>query len=82
MLSLFCEMDWVPAQLNNNAAHPAVIMLKKICVVDFIKVNCRLTESAQVLQSRGEERRKRNRLFSFLSSCVPDSLFCFHVSCS
>jgi hypothetical protein len=29
-------MDWVLAQLNNNAVHPAGIMLKKIRVVDFI----------------------------------------------
>src|SRR5262249_40458908 len=36
MLSLFCEVLCVLAQLTNNAAQPAAILLRKRCVVGFI----------------------------------------------
>ena len=36
MLSLFCEVLCVLAQLNNSAADPAATMLRKIRVVSFI----------------------------------------------
>lgn len=36
MLSLFCEVVCVLAQLINSAVHPAAIMPKKIRVVGFI----------------------------------------------
>jgi len=58
MLSLFCVVVCVLAQRINSAAHPAAIMLKKIRVVGFIDVICRVTEFARVLQSRDEERQK------------------------
>ena len=36
MLSLFCVVVCVPAQLINSAVHPAAMLLKKRCVVGFI----------------------------------------------
>jgi hypothetical protein len=36
MLSLFCVVLCVPAQLISSAAHPAAILLRKIRVVGFI----------------------------------------------
>ena len=43
MLSLFCEVPWVLAQLNNSAAHPAAMMLRKIRVVGFIGSDVRVS---------------------------------------
>ena len=40
MLSLFCVVVCVLAQLNNSAAHPAAIMLRKRRVVGFIDMMC------------------------------------------
>jgi hypothetical protein len=36
MLSLFCVVVCVLAQLTNSAVHPAAILVKKRCVVGFI----------------------------------------------
>jgi len=36
MLSLFCVVVCVLAQLINSAVHPTAILLRKRCVVDFI----------------------------------------------
>jgi hypothetical protein len=36
MLSLFCVLVCVLAQLTNSAVHPAATLLKKRCVVGFI----------------------------------------------
>ena len=36
MLSLFCVLVCVLAQLTNTAAHPAAILLRKRGVIDFI----------------------------------------------
>jgi hypothetical protein len=65
MLSLFCVVVCVLAQLINSAAHPAAIMLRKIRVVGFIDVICRVTEFARVLQSRGKKEEKLRWLYFF-----------------
>jgi hypothetical protein len=58
MLSLFCEMFCVLAQLANRTVQPAAIPLRKRRVVGFIEIMiCRVNEFAGVLQSRGEERQ-------------------------
>ena len=41
MLSLFCVVLCVLAQLIKTAVHPAAILLRKIRVVGFIEVICR-----------------------------------------
>ena len=69
MLSLFCVVVCVLAQLINGAVHPAAILLRKRRVVDFIDVICRVIEFARVLQSRGKEGQKEEgklrRLYFF-----------------
>ena len=87
MLSLCCVVICVLAQLINSAVHPAAILLRKRRVVDFIDVICRVTEFAQVLQSRGKDGN-RDDCISFpvflvgslaiaLHPLQLDSLFCF-----
>src|SRR5580765_7016399 len=52
MLSLFCVVVCVLAQLINNAVHPAAILLRKTCVVGFIDGICcwyRIRRSLQCL---------------------------------
>src|SRR4030095_15331305 len=39
MLSLFCVLVCVPAQLSNNAAHPAVIVVRTIYFIGLIGRN-------------------------------------------
>jgi hypothetical protein len=39
MLSLFCVLVCVVAQLANNTVHAAIIVASKICVSDFISLN-------------------------------------------
>src|SRR5438067_7751757 len=68
MLSLFCVVVGVLAQLINSAVHPAAILLRKRRVVDFIDVICRVTEFARVLQSRGKDEKSR---WLYFFSCVP-----------
>ena len=58
MLSLFCVVVCVLAQLINSAVHPAAILLRIRRVVDFIDMICRVNEFARVLQSRDEEGQK------------------------
>ena len=45
MLSLFCEVLCVLAQLINNAAHPAAILLRTRCVVGFIDSDLLLVQN-------------------------------------
>ncbi len=39
MLSLFCVLVCVVAQLSNNTVHATVIVASKICLNDFISLN-------------------------------------------
>jgi hypothetical protein len=64
MFSLFCVVLCVLAQLISSVVHPAAIMLRKIRVVGFIDVICRVTEFTRVLQSRGKEEGKSRWLYS------------------
>ena len=60
MLSLFCVVVCVLAQLINSAVHPAAILLRKRRVVGFIDGDLPfVTEFARVLQSRDEEGQER-----------------------
>ena len=86
MLSLCCVVVCVLAQLINSTVHPAAILLRKRRVVDFIDVICRVTEFAQVLQSRGKDGNRDGCIsFVFLVGSLAialhplqlDSLFCF-----
>jgi hypothetical protein len=38
MLSLFCVLVWVLAQLINSAVHPVAMLLRKKRVIGFIEV--------------------------------------------
>ena len=77
MLSLFCEMLCVLAQLTNNAAQPMAILLRKRRVVGFIDGDLPCTEFARVLQSR---IKKREIGMAAFLSCVPNFLIRFSVS--
>jgi len=56
MLSLFCVVLCVLAQMINSVAQPAAILLRKRRVVDFIDVICRGTKSMERLQSCAQIR--------------------------
>jgi len=75
MFSLFCVVVCVLAQLIKRAVHPAAILLRKRSVVGFIE--CRVTEFARVLQSRGKKREIEMAVFL---SRVPNFLIRFSVS--
>ena len=68
MLSLFCEMLCVLAQLINSAVHPVAILLRKRRVVGFIDGDLPCTEFARVLQSRIKKEGNWNGCISFLCS--------------
>ena len=65
MLSLFCEMLCVLAQLTNNAAQPMAILLRKRRVVGFIDGDLPCYRIRRVLQSRDEEEGKLKWLYFF-----------------
>ena len=65
MLSLFCVVVCVLAQLINSAVHPPAILLRKRRVVDFIDGDVPCYRIRRVLQSRDEEEGKLKWLYSF-----------------
>ena len=63
MLSLFCMVVCVLAQLINNAVHPAAILVRKRRVVDFIGMilQCyRIRPSFAILGAKKGKRKKEN----------------------
>ena len=78
MLSLFCVVVCVLAQLINSAVHPVAILLRKRRVVGFIDgdVPCyRIRPSFAIPR----KRRRKIEMAVFLS-CVPNFLIRFSVS--
>jgi hypothetical protein len=69
MLSLFCVVLCVLAQLIKTAVHPAAILLRKIRVVGFIEVICRGTKSMERLQSCTQKLTRINK--RCICPCVP-----------
>jgi hypothetical protein len=65
MLSLFCVVVCVLAQLINSAVHPAAILLRKRRVVGFIDGDVPCYRIRRVLQSRDEEEGKLKWPYSF-----------------
>ena len=65
MLSLFCVLVCVPAQLIKSAVHPKVILLRKRRVVGFIDGDVPCYRIRRVLQSRGKEEGKLRWLYFF-----------------
>ena len=65
MLSLFCVVVCVLAQLINSAVHPAAILLRMRRVVGFIDGDLPCYRIRRVLQSRGKEEEKLRWLYFF-----------------
>src|SRR5215471_14402632 len=59
MLSLFCDMLCVLAQLIISAVHPVAIMLRKRRVVGFIDSDLPLVPNLPTFCNPGEKMRKR-----------------------
>src|SRR4051812_37706547 len=63
MLSLFCVVVCMLAQLINSAVQPVAMLLRKNRVVGSIDGDLRVTEFARVLQSRGKKREIEMAVF-------------------
>ena len=74
MLSLFCVLVCVLAQLINSAVHPVAILLRKRRVVGFIDGAVPCYRIRPSLQSRGKKREIEMAVFL---SCVPNFLIRF-----
>ena len=77
MLSLFCVVVCVLAQLINSAVHPVAILLRKRRVVGFIDGDVPCYRIRRVLQSRDEEEGKLKWLYSFPVFLVGKPGCCF-----
>src|SRR6476660_8695896 len=73
MLSLFCVVVSVLAQLINRAMHPVATLLRKRRVFGFIDGDVLCYRIRPSLQSRDEVEGKLNGCIHWF----PDSLFCF-----
>jgi hypothetical protein len=70
MLSLFCVVVWVLAQLINSAVHPVAILLRKRRVVDFIDSDLpcyriRASFAIPEIKERQKEEGKLRSLYFF-----------------
>jgi hypothetical protein len=70
MLSLFCVVVCVPAQLINSAVHPAAILLRKRRVVGFIDgdlpcYRIRTSFAIPEIKKRQKEEGKLRSLYFF-----------------
>ena len=69
MLSLFCVVVCVPAQLINSAVHPAAILLRKRRVVGFIYSDLPFVPNPpEFCNPAVKKRENRDGCISFLAS--------------